>query len=113
VVAAAVRRPGKYNRVQPAPRSDSASAREGWFRRCLELIGELPPPQRPTSLAFPYEIGCGLAGGEWARFDAMISAFAASNPDIRVIIARWTGGGAGGGGGRGRTGGRGGGRGGR
>ena len=57
--------PGKYNRVQPAPPSDLAAAREAWFAQCLQAIGNLEP--KPKSLALPHEIGCGLAGGDWSR----------------------------------------------
>ena len=88
--------PGKYNRVQPAPPSDSASTRAGWFRQCLGAIAAIDPPL--ASIAFPYEIGCGLAGGDWRVYERMIVEFADANPHTRVTIARWTGGG----GGRGR-----------
>ena len=101
--------PGKYNRVAPCPPSDSASTRASWFKQCLAAIGALDPPL--PSLAFPHEIGCGLAGGDWRRYEAMILEFAQEHPTTKVTIARWTGGGAGRGVGRG--GGRGGGGGGR
>ena len=48
--------PGKYNRVKPAPRSDDAATRERWFAQCLEHIGELQPPHRPSTIAFPHEV---------------------------------------------------------
>ena len=108
---------GKYNRVTPPAGvgPDSRARREAWFAACLDAIARLAPEAgRPASLAFPEEIGCGLAGGEWARYDAMIVAFARENPDVRVTVCRWAGGGGGGGrgrGGRGRGGGGGGGRG--
>jgi hypothetical protein len=82
---------GKYNRVSPAP-SDSAETRELWFAQCLDEIAKITP--RPSSLAFPHEIGCGLAGGCWAHYERMLLAFAERNPDIEVFICRWIGGGA-------------------
>jgi len=88
---------GKYNRIQPSPPSDSAATREGWFRTCLGAIAALRLP----SIAFPHEIGCGLAGGRWATYEAMLEEFAEANTDTEVLICRWTGGG---GGGRGRGG---------
>ena len=105
--------PDKYKRVTPMPPSDGKAAREGWFRQCLAAIAQLSPP--PSSVAFPHEIGCGLAGGDWPRYDAMLKAFADANPSMEVLVVRWTGGGggaAGGGpnrgmGGRGGGGGRG------
>lgn len=57
--------PGKYNRVQPAPESDSARQREAWFAQCLQAISVLEP--KPATIAFPHQIGCGLAGGNWGR----------------------------------------------
>ena len=98
--------PDKYNRVQPRPpEGDSAKTRERWFQDALNAIRhELQPP--PESIAFPHEIGCGLAGGDWSRYNAMIQDFAQSMPHTQVIIARWMGGGGAssgrGGGGRGR-----------
>ena len=77
--------PGKYNRVQPAPQ-DSAAARQGWFASCLEAIGLLNPPVE--SIAFPEQIGCGLAGGDWRMYEKMITDFAARHPQTRVIIVR-------------------------
>ena len=88
--------PDKYNRVQPRPpEGDSAKTREGWFQDALNAIRhELQPP--PESIAFPHEIGCGLAGGDWSRYNAMIQDFAQRMPHTQVIIARWMGGGGGG-----------------
>lgn len=85
--------PDKYKRVTPMPPSDGKAAREGWFRQCLAAIGQLSPP--PSSVAFPHEIGCGLAGGDWPRYDAMLQAFADDNPRMEVLVVRWTGGGGG------------------
>jgi hypothetical protein len=81
---------GKYNRVSPAPPSDSAETRELWFAQCLDEIAKISP--RPSSLAFPYEIGCGLAGGRWEHYERMLLEFAERYPDIEVFICRWTGG---------------------
>ena len=77
----------KYNRVKPAPPSDSMATRQGWFQDCLDAIGKL----NLKSVAFPYDIGCGLAGGKWARYDDMLQKFACENPETEVFICRWTG----------------------
>ena len=63
--------------------------RQGWFQDCLDAIGKL----NLKSVAFPYDIGCGLAGGKWARYDDMLQKFACENPETEVFICRWTGGG--------------------
>ena len=78
--------PGKYNRVSPAPPSDSARTREYWFRDCLHAIAQINPPLE--SIAFPYKIGCGLAGGNWVAYEAMIFEFAAMCPMTQVIICK-------------------------
>jgi hypothetical protein len=88
--------PGRYNRVRPAPPSDSARVREEWFQQCLHAIMALD--RKPASIAFPYEIGCGLAGGNWPRYDAMLVAFA-QRSGIHVFICRWRPSPSGGGGG--------------
>ena len=46
----------------------------------------------PSPLAFPREIGCGLAGGVWSRYEAMIQELASAHPNFEVLIVRWTGG---------------------
>lgn len=84
---------GKYYRVKPPEGTppDSALNRERWFEECLERIGKLDPPFR--SIAFPSEIGCGLAGGSWPKYEAMIAQFALRHPHIEVNVVKWTGGG--------------------
>ena len=65
--------------------TDSAESREIWFQECLDEIEELGS-QMPASIAFPFKIGCNLAGGIWKHYEAMINDFAASNPDVKVAI---------------------------
>ena len=103
--------PNKYKRVKPMPPDDGAATREAWFQQCLDKIAAIQPPL--GSIAFPYQIGCGLAGGNWSRYDAMITRFAERSPATQVYICKLTGDGGptgtgrgrgGGGGGRGRAG---------
>ena len=47
------------------PRSyETKEQRIEWFKQGLDEIKKL----KPNSLAFPYQIGCGLAGGEWDEY---------------------------------------------
>ena len=101
--------PNKYKRVKPMPPDDGAATREAWFQQCLDKIAAIQPPL--GSIAFPYQIGCGLAGGNWSRYDAMITRFAERCPATQVYICKLTGDGGPTGTGRGRGGGGGGGRG--
>ena len=47
--------------------------RERWFSQCLDELGQCDHYQ---NLAFPYKIGCGLAGGNWDHYLTMIRDFA-------------------------------------
>jgi len=77
--------PGKYRRVTPMP-DDNAAERVAWFGECLARIAQLKLP----SVAFPHEIGCGLAGGNWPTYNQMLVSFAQANPRTEVFICRWT-----------------------
>lgn len=61
---------------------DDKESRCVYFQQCLEKIAEIAP----KSLAFPYGIGCGLAGGNWTVYSAMIDAFAQKYPQISIVI---------------------------
>jgi hypothetical protein len=62
---------GKYNRVQQTPAGDTSKARERWFEEGLVALGK----ERFRSIAFPCEIGCGLAGGKWRRHAASLQRY--------------------------------------
>ena len=68
---------------------DSAEARKVMFRKCLDKISELTAQERPKSIMFPKGIGCGLAGGNWDDFEAMIKSFTLQNPDRTVYLCTW------------------------
>lgn len=60
---------------------DNEVARQGYFNRALyemmeinEYVNNLP---KNISFAFPWKIGCGLAGGDWEYYQRKIDAFAA------------------------------------
>ncbi len=53
--------------------NDSKQNRKLWFKKCLELISELPGIE--NGLALPYNIGCGLAGGNWDEYYEIIKQF--------------------------------------
>lgn len=53
---------------------DGARARKRHFFHCLTRIAEIPDLE---SIAFPYGIGCGLAGGAWDEYRSLIEKFAA------------------------------------
>jgi len=57
---------------------ETAENRLNWFKQCLERIGEI---QDFESIAFPYEIGCGLAGGNWEKYCSLIEEFSKNIQD--------------------------------
>ena len=72
---------------------DSAAMRLRWFTEALADVGRLQP--RPASVAFPYGVGCGLAGGSWPAYRAALATFA-EQCGIRVVLVRQGKGGRGG-----------------
>jgi len=55
------------------------------FVACLKKIALVPNIQ---SVSFPYRIGCGRAGGDWARYSKEIERFASENSHIKVSLYR-------------------------
>jgi O-acetyl-ADP-ribose deacetylase (regulator of RNase III) len=53
--------------------NDSAARRLSLFRACLGELAKVPDLH---SVAFPYLIGCGMAGGNWAQYQAELERFA-------------------------------------
>ena len=76
------RHPG--SRLDP-DRQETKQMRERWFSQCL---GELARVPGLRSVAFPSQIGCGLAGGDWPTYESMLADFAAQNPGVRCVIYR-------------------------
>lgn len=56
---------------------DSAAARLGWFEEALDCLGSLMAARGASAVAMPFNVGCGLAGGEWPAYRAKLDAFAA------------------------------------
>ena len=53
--------------------NDTAKLREEYFACCL---GEILKIENLESIAFPYTIGCGIGGGDWEHYLAMLEEFA-------------------------------------
>ena len=67
---------GQYYPGRPKyPKStlDGTPAREKYFYRALLRLSQLPDLE---SIAFPWRIGCGAAGGDWERYLGKITNFA-------------------------------------
>jgi hypothetical protein len=79
----------------PAPSEDGdlSAQRLRWFCDALtDLAAQLrrddDDDDAVTTVAFPWRIGCGLAGGDWHAYRAAIDAWATAHPRLRVRIVR-------------------------
>lgn len=73
-------KPGAFFRGVKTP--DGPQDRLRYFKAGLAEIVKL----KPTSLAFPYNIGCGLAGGHWPTYRKALEDFAAEMPNTSVVL---------------------------
>jgi len=65
---------------------EDAQQRLDWFKQCLELLaGRLAAG---TRVAFPHGIGCGLAGGNWDTYRAMLLEWSNTHPQLQVYILK-------------------------
>lgn len=62
--------PGKPNGRSLPKQNDGSIHRIQYFKACLEKMDEL----ELEVVAMPYLIGCGLAGGDWKVYKAMLEA---------------------------------------
>lgn len=65
-----------YAQIRPGrpTTNETRAMRLQWLRRCLFEVSE--SLTHDVSLALPYGIGCGLAGGDWDDTYALIKRFA-------------------------------------
>ena len=61
---------------------DGSAARRAYFQSCLQAVRQIPDID---SVAFPFQIGCGAAGGDWGQYQNMIEEFAKSTT-ARVVV---------------------------
>lgn len=72
----------------PDSKRDGYEARQAYFASCLEKISAIPGLE---SVAFPYQVGCGAAGGNWTEYLAMLEDLAARISGKVVIYKLNTG----------------------
>lgn len=61
----------------------TVDVRQTAFKECLTKISKIPDLK---SIAFPYRIGCGLAGGDWQLYEQMLNSFAEEVKQTKVFI---------------------------
>lgn len=72
----------EHNLRHIPPYHDTRKNRETWFQQCLEALQDTSY----KSIAFPYQIGCGLGGGDWNSYIKLIEEFAhKSNTDVYIV----------------------------
>jgi O-acetyl-ADP-ribose deacetylase (regulator of RNase III) len=77
--------PGGIELLEDGTKMDAQSSklnRQMWFQQSLNRVEQLVI----NSIAFPWQIGCGIAGGDWSIYMNMLAKFASKNTDIRVVI---------------------------
>ena len=74
--------PGKINSKSEM---EDENSRKKAFLLCLKQITAI---EKLESIAFPYGIGCGYAGGDWEFYSKAIEAFSISVPEVKVYIVR-------------------------
>lgn len=71
---------GQYYPGTPKWKNDRSEDRRRYFMRGLEAIAAL---DGISSLAIPWQIGCGLAGGDWKEYKEILEKWATQHPHIR------------------------------
>eukprot|EP00434_Breviolum_minutum_P042846 symbB.v1.2.038155.t1/scaffold5849.1/size23116/1 len=61
---------------------DDKKQRLEWFKATLQQVSTLDL----ESVAFPYQIGCGLAGGDWDQYHAALEEFAVQMKERNVKV---------------------------
>jgi len=79
-------KPG-YSARRSTMEQDNYVLRELWFNKALKELREWLIANGVKSVAFPYGIGCGLAGGNWTRYVQLLKQFAEGAP-YKVVIYR-------------------------
>ena len=72
----------------PDSAKDGIERRKKAFQECLGKISGIADLK---SIAFPWKIGCNLAGGDWNEYRHMIREFADANPNLKVRVYRLPG----------------------
>jgi hypothetical protein len=67
----------------PIYSNDTAEKRVNYFKSGLEKITWI---KNVKCLAFPYFIGCGLAGGDWKVYSKILEEFSENNKNIEVVL---------------------------
>ena len=62
---------------------DGSRARVKYFFKCLKAIHDMEDLE---SIAFPYKVGCGAAGGDWTKYLNLLEKFATAVGDRAQVL---------------------------
>lgn len=79
-----------YKRSRVPLYCDTASERLSWFAEGLHRVCEWASTEGYTTLALPYQVGCGLGGGKWVEYAAAIERTAEMYPRLEVVVVKRT-----------------------
>ncbi len=66
--------------------ADAAEKRLEYFEAALSALADAAQAEQWKMIALPYNIGCGLAGGNWEDYSRMLNQFAAKLPSITICL---------------------------
>ena len=68
---------------------DDHDSRIIWFKQCLQLLEKKIIKLECKLVAFPFKIGCGLAGGNWNQYKSIITEWSQQYKyDLKVIFVK-------------------------
>lgn len=75
---------GKSGKYDACGIPDTQEDRLQYFELALEDFARQIPPT--ASVAFPYKIGCGLAGGDWKKYSSILEKWAKTHPYMKIAL---------------------------
>ena len=74
--------------IQPPPYlgADKLADRVRWFEAGLQSLGDVVRSRGLRTVAFPHGLDCGVNGGNWEHYRALLQQFAHCHPGLRVLL---------------------------
>ena len=67
---------------------ETTELRELWFKKCLDKLYDYLSKFDNKKIGFPYNIGCGLAGGDWNNYYNMIIELTNKLPNHKFYLCK-------------------------
>lgn len=82
----AMGKPGRYHMDHGI--ADTSVDRERYFKESLESLYDWCKDMGLFEVAAPYNIGCGLAGGNWTNYIKIFESWITTHPEIKLTLYR-------------------------